>query len=414
MTGEKWGFRKRRVFFAVAAVVLVAVVLLASWLVYVNYSVASSPFWEGGQWSKTQTVNFGWPSPVEFQGKLYMFYSSITKDTNTYTSDALKPSEYFLYDTFYRMFDGENFSDAVAVSNPTDEVSTQGGCFVYNGKLYALLTEKWIINYTSYEWTQQSKLKWLDDSTWQEAPSPLSQNEIYYGAKVLVIDDKAWLIWVQPWSNVFSFKTFDGTAWSETRNATFPTSAPNGQSFTVLDGKLWAVWENQTIRLGPPVFHTHEDIYVGSFDGENWSNVQWLNMPDDNATNLGPFMVGFMGSRLVFWESEYFSPSALAVRHIGADGVLGVFEAANPVGQYGSGSAGAYVYEEKLYVFWNSGYTQRGMVRSFDGEAWSSVYRLGDMSVEGAFVYGGKLWVYSSQGTRDGDRTVLRSFTATG
>ncbi len=341
-----------------------------------------------------------------------MFYSSITKDTHTYTSDFLKPSEYFLYDTFYRTFDGENVSDAVAVSNPADEVSTEGGCFVYNGKLYALLTEKWIVNYTSYEWTSQSKLKWFDGTRWEEASGAFSQNEIHYGAKVLGIDDKAWLIWVQPGYNVFSFKTFDGETWSETRNAVFPTSAPNGQSFTVLDGKLWAVWENQTVRQGPPVFHTHEDIYVGSFDGENWSDVAWLNMPDDDATNLGPFMVGFMGERFVFWESEYFSPSALAIRRLGADGVLGVFEAVSPVGQYGSGSAGACVYEGKLYVFWNSHY--QGLVRSFDGTTWSSVYELSGMAVENMFVYGGKLWVYASQGSRDGDTTMIRSFSAAG
>jgi hypothetical protein len=277
------------------------------------------------------------------------------------------------------------------------------------GKLYALLSEKWIANYTSYEWASRVRLEWLDGSVWREAPSPFSnQSETYFGLRVLVVGDKAWLVWVQPWSDVFSFKTFDGETWSETRNATFPTSAPNGQSFTVLDGKFWAVWENQTIRQGPPVFHTHEDIYVGSFDGENWSDVAWLNMPDDDDTNLGPFMVGFMGERLVFWESEYFSPSALAVRRIGADGVLGAFEAVSPAGQYG-----ACVYEGKLYVFWNAGYTQRGIVRSFNGTTWSSDYELNDMTIENMFVYSGKLWVYASQGSREGEKTMIRSFSLT-
>jgi len=51
---------------------------------------------------------------------------------------------------------------------------------------------------------------------------------------------------------------------------------------------------------------------------------------------------------------------------------------------------------------------------TINGTTWSSVYRLGGMAVEGAFVYGDKLWVYSSQGTSDGDRMKLRSFTATG
>jgi hypothetical protein len=181
-------------------------------------------------------------------------------------------------------------------------------------------------------------------------------------------------------------------------------------SLAVLDGRLWAVWENQTVRTGSPVFHTHEDIYIGSFDGESWSDLTWLNMPDDNATNLGPFMADFQGEQIVFWKSEYFSPSALAVRSVGADGSLGELNTVNPRGEYSSGSAGACVYEGKLYVFWNSGYPQRGMVRSFNGTAWSSVYRLNEMAVEHAFVYAGKLWVYSSQGTSEGDWTMLRSY----
>jgi hypothetical protein len=329
MTSQTRFRNKKKIVLAAVAVSLAVVVLLAS-LAYLHFFDAS-PFWEGGKWSDRQTQNFGWPQPVEFQGKLYMFYSAITKDTNTYTSDALQPSEYFLYDTFYRTFDGENFSDAVAVSAPTDEVSTQGGYFVYDGKLYALLTEKWIVNYTSYEWTSQVKLKWLDGDSWREVPSSFSQGETYYGLKALIGGDKAWLIWVQPESNVFSFKTFIGTAWSETRNATFPTSAPNKSSFTVVDGKLWATWENQTVRQGPPVFHTHEDIYVGSFDGENWSNVTWLNMPDDDSTNLRPFMTSYQGARFVFWESEYFLPSALAMRRVYDNDSLSQLTVVNPL-----------------------------------------------------------------------------------
>ena len=413
MTNQDLVPKRRGVLVALAAF-LVVIAVMASLLVCLNFLGESSRSWEDGQWSPMQTVNFGWPSPVEFQGKLFMFYSAVTKDTYDYKDDMIEPGEYVLHDVFYRTFDGNNFSDTVALSNPVDEVSTEGGCFVYGGKLYALLSEKWIVNYTSYEWVSRVRLEWLDGSVWREAPSPFgNQSETYYGLRMLVVGDKAWLVWVQPWSDVFSFKTFDGKIWSETRNATFPTLAPNGQSFTVLDGKLWAVWENQTIRQGPPVFHTHEDIYVGSFDGENWSDVAWLNMPDDDATNLGPFMVAFQGSRFVFWESEYFSPSALAMRRIGADGVLGAFEAVSPVGQYGSGSAGACVYEEKLYVFRNSGYPQRGLVRSFNGTTWSSVYKLSDMAIENMFVFAGKLWVYASQGSRDGDTTMIRSFTVT-
>jgi hypothetical protein len=54
------------------------------------------------------------------------------------------------------------------------------------------------------------------------------------------------------------------------------------------------------------------------------------------------------------------------------------------------------------------------MIRSFNGSEWSSVYTLGDMTAENAFVHAGKLWIYSSQGSSRSDKTMLRNYEITG
>ncbi len=80
------------------------------------------------------------------------------------------------------------------------------------------------------------------------------------------------------------------------------------------------------------------------------------------------------------------------------------------MGEYNSGNAKSSVYQDQLYVLWNDGYPEHGLIRSLNGTHWSSVCRLPDMSADGAFVYAGKFWIYGTRCTNGGYSSVLRGY----
>jgi hypothetical protein len=110
--------------------------------------------WDGGRWSESQTLPFHSGEVVEYDDKLFIFYSTVTKDTIN-EDDAIGPGEYQLWDIFYRTYDGLNYSKEVPLTSPTDEVGVHADFVVHADKLYAVLREEWISNYTSYEWTSR-------------------------------------------------------------------------------------------------------------------------------------------------------------------------------------------------------------------------------------------------------------------
>src|SRR3990172_6601004 len=103
-TDEGVGHRARRFSKRNAVMVLVVgiaiVVLAASWLVQLDYQnpfqAPASPYWNGGEWSDPLDVSMNQPAIVEFQGKLFMFFSVVTENTIGDDDVVIKPQEHLL------------------------------------------------------------------------------------------------------------------------------------------------------------------------------------------------------------------------------------------------------------------------------------------------------------------------------
>jgi hypothetical protein len=234
---------------------------------------------------------------VEYDGKLFMFYSTVTKDTIN-EDDAIGPGEYQLWDIFYRTYDGLHYSKETALTSPTDEVRVHADFVVNADKLYALLREEWISNYTSYEWASRVSMKFFDGDEWHDAPGPYAEGELLYGApQYFAFGGEIGAVRKNQEPNIympneFSFKTFNGSSWSAPRNFSIPTGEPNNWKFVVVDNQLWVVWENVTVQTYQPPYHREEDIYIGRLEGEEWQNVTQGHCLRMHARTSGPSRIG--------------------------------------------------------------------------------------------------------------------------
>jgi len=421
-------------------VLLIGIILVGSGslLLYLNSNGSlfnsASLYWDGGAWSQPLQVNSNEPTVLEFRGKIYMFYSVITENTMDNDDMVLFPKEHILTDVLYRVFDGSNFTEAFPLSSPTDKVSVSGKYFVFKGELYAVLSEWWISDYASYETEARTYACVFDGESWREEPWPfVEDSHQFHGLGYFNYGDKVWAIWQymkQPvagkFSDVFGFRTFDGEAWSETRNFTNPTGTPGDWKVAVAGNRLWFVWDNLAFYNDPVTqLEPHNDVWLGSFDGETWSNVTLLSAPDDNGSNWGFFLAEYKNELFAFCGGQYLDTSeqgewVWVMRRLSlSNGSLSGLTPIAPEIGYKLKPWSTLVFEGRLYTLWFSAYQGwKSMIQSFDGEQWSSVYRFDrGYDADGVFIYDGKLWVYGtdeSSALNEVGWTYLRSYTRSG
>jgi len=424
--------KKHRVLkLSIFAVILAAVVLAASLFVNLNCSVPFSPDWDGGKWSEPLLVNCNAPSIVEFKDKIYMFYSVITENTIGDDDVVAGPKEHVLFDVLYRVFDGTNFSEPVYLSSPTDKVSVRGSYFVFEDKLYAALSEWWIANYTSYETSSLIRMKVFDGDVWQEAPGPFVKNDNPLNMNYFVYGSEVWAVWQNVirsgvFSNVFSVKTFDGNSGSATRNFTILAKKPGDWRSVVADGQLWFVWSNTSFYVDPVAqTRPHNDVLLGRFDGEDWSNVTVVSASDDTGGNWGFFLTKYQDELFAFWGGNYFDTSehgewVWVLRRLNlTDGSVSELTPVTPESGYKCSGGSTRVFDGRLYVLWYSAYPNwKSMIVAFNGSEWSSVCRFDrGYDADGLFVYDGKLWAYGTEESwmlNEAGWTYLRSYTRSG
>jgi len=407
---------------AVLGVALVAILLGASLVAYAAWQIqrpdfsfpgSASPNWEGGTWNNPLTVSSNAPSIVEFQGKIYMFYSLVTENTIGEDDVVISPQEHLLFDVLYRVFDGKNFTEPVALSSPTDKVSVTGRYFVFKNELYVVLSEWWISNYTSYETGSRVHAEVFDGSNWREEQWPFVEDSYaFHELRYFVYADRLWALWqymdrpvAGHFSDVFAFRTFDGAMWSETRNFTNPNSKPNDWRLTVTGDQLWFVWDKPTSIVDPNTHNPHSEVWIGSFDGENWSNLTMISANDDTGANWGFFLTSYQDELLAFWGGEYFDASehgnwVWTMRRLNLNsGTLGDLTPVSP--ESGYKPSGVTVFDGKLYVLWASAYQNwKSMIQYFDGARWSSIYRFDrGFDVDGLFVYDNRIWTLGADET---------------
>ncbi len=412
-------------------IMFAAVALIAFLVVYLNTPREVPLFWDDGEWSGLLAVSCNAPTIVEFEDKIYMFYSVITENTISNNDDVVEwPREHILTDIMYIVFDGTNFSDPVPLTSASDHVSVTGNFFVFQGKLYAALSEWWIANYTSFETKAHVRLVVFDGNSWSEVQGPLRESEMgnHGFPAYFVYSDKVWMVYQNTdgsghFINVFSYKTFDGSSWSEACNFTIPAEQPNVWMPLVVDEQLWFVWDNLSFYTDP-VTQTkpHNDVWLGRFDGENWGNVTMLSTSDDVGENWGITTVKYQDEIITLWSSSYFKSSepkdgGWVLRRFNiSDGTLSELTPVISEKGYKCSPWSIAVFEGRLYVLWYSDYKNwRSMIEAFDGTEWSSMYRFDrGYDADGLFVYKNKLWVYGtldSSNLNEAGWTYLRSYT---
>ncbi|MEM2108472.1 MAG: hypothetical protein QXL10_04215 [Candidatus Bathyarchaeia archaeon] len=413
---------------ATIAVVFILVTLVALSFVYLNTPREVPLTWDEGEWSRLLAVNCNAPTIIEFEDKIYMFYSVITENSlgNAATDgSAEKPA---LKDIMYVVFDGATFSSPSWLTTPNDDISANGSFFVFQGKLYAALSECHIAGSSTSEVKSRVRLKVFEGNSWSEAEAPLSEIGKHGAPIYLAGSDKVWLIYqnvdMQGRSvNVFTYKTFNGFSWSQAQNFTMPTQQPNAWTPIVVADQLWFVWDNLSIQNDAQT-KPHTDVWLGCFNGENWRNVTRLTPNDDIGEKWGVTAVKYQDSLVAFWSSSYFkSPEpkdgGWVLRCFSlSDGAVGELTHVPSEKGYKLSPLSTAVFEGRLYVLWYSDYENwRSMIAAFDGSQWSSLYRFDrGYDADGLFVYKNKLWVY---GTYEASRpneagwTYLRSYSRT-
>jgi hypothetical protein len=415
MTNEVKSHKKRFVpKLAILAATVLVVVLAISLLTYLSNLPETSASWDGGQWSDPQTLPIPLGNAVEYDGKLFTFLSNITKDTVDHNDDVVTPDEYQLVDVFYYTFDGTNYSEATWLTSPTDEVSVHANCLVYDGRLCAMLSEEWIANYTSYEWSSHVRMMSFNGSAWRDEAEPFVENEQHWREVYFVYDGSIWAVWQNSIPNVYlpnsySYKTFNGSSWSTSSSFSFPMGEPNYPwKFVVADGQLWALWKNVTWQAYPQPYPREETIYVGRFDGEDWTNVTQVSLPENASSNPSPYAIAYRDELFVFWRSEQFGDSDLALRRFNLrNGSLSEIARVSPEPEHKVAFALACLYNGRLYML------APGIIWNFNGTLWSSPYEFPDRVYSNLFAFNGKLWVSASSLSDSQAQTVLKSYVRT-
>ena len=412
-----------------ASIVGYAVLLLQKSDSFLQFSTSSN--WEGGTWSQPLTVSGNPPAVVEFQGKLYMFYSVVTENTIGSDDVVVAPQEHLLYDVLYRVFDGKNFSTPVELSSPTDKISVSGRYFVFKNELHVVLSEWWISNYTSYETETRVHAEVFNGSSWHEEPWPFVEDAYaFHDLRYFVYGDELWAVWqymerpvAGHFSNVFGFRIFDGDEWTEVQNFTNPNTNPDDWRLTVADGQLWFVWSKSTGVRDPNSDNPHNEVWVGRFDGESWSNVTMVSAADDTGANWGFFLANYRDDLLAIWGGEYFDTSAegnwvWVVRRLNLSS--GEWSELVPISpESGYKPLGTCIYNGGFYVLWASAYQDwKSMIRYLDVDQWSSIYHFDrGYDADGLFVFDNKLWALGADGSyglNETGTTYLRSYTTSG
>jgi len=411
-------------------------------------------YWDGGVWEDAQVIHSkyrvsSYPPPMAtlYRDSLFMFYNIISK--STINDDCLiGPEEYELYDIVYRTWDGSRWSDEYEMTSTLDEKSHLiMAVAVYNGELHLVFEERYIVNYTTYKWTQRVLLRTFDGTNWSEAEQLLTSGDytgrIFPGDISLIsFDEKLWAIWkpdrYQGAPPDFRYKTFDGNHWSPTKSFQFPTENAIHHQFTVYDGQLWAIWAYRHPKSCVPVGEDsgilfaidHLDIYMGelviNFDGASWKNVTELTLPDKIEVNFRPHLIVYDHKLYAIWET---SPSPSVERWLEGKkkgyhivvrsydkGILGdLIQVDRSITDNQDINCAAKVtsYNGKLYILWY--YTDHDsalLIRSFDRNEWSDVFEItGSVDDYKLVVYDGKLYVYWLGRTDKGWEIMIRCYS---
>ncbi|MGE5637728.1 MAG: hypothetical protein ACM3WQ_03380 [Chloroflexota bacterium] len=392
------------------ATLLILIVLGISLFFY--DSPKTSLNWDGGIWSEPQTLPFASSETIQFKDNLLMFYTKITKDTMN-MDDAIEPDEYQLWDVFYRVYDGSNYSEEIPLTNSTDEIRVQADFLIYNDNLYAILREEWINNFTSYDWTTRVRMQFFDGTQWHNIVGPYVEDELLFGApQYCVYNNEIWAIRKNQEPNVFmpnsySYKTFDGISWSTPQNFSFPTCEPHNWKFMILNNQLWSVWENVTVQTYQSPYYREANMYLGCFDGENWTNVTMMSLPETIGSSNWPCAVVYNGELLIFWSNTNVDETDLILKRFNLNNF-----SLNELAKDSSGSkykinfnVETCTYNDRLYMLVG------GLIWNFNGTSLSESYRFPDQIYGRLFVFKDKLWTVISNS--DVEKTFIRNYVRT-
>jgi hypothetical protein len=349
--------------------------------------------WGSGRWGISQALgsehSLG-SQPIytaSYEDGMFLFYAAVSKDTSNH-DDVVSPEEYQLYDVVYRMYSDEVWGEEVILTSMSDEISALvRSVVVYQDLLYVFIEEKWIQNYTSYEWNSQTLLTAWNGTSWETAPTVFHQNATWKPARFrdvhsFVLNQSVWVFWrLKSWTlyNLYGYKTFDGVSWSAPKNLTFPTASASAEEFMVIGEELWVVWYDAS-----PV--NYNEIYLGKFNGEEIQNVTQITQLDHLSDHYEPKVVWFNGTFLVSWRTAHWRNSGallqIAVRSV-SNGTLGPVVRVSDNNLNNNDNFKLFMFKGNLFVLWvNDGPTlnplpQRHiLIRRSDGVSWSAICEL--------------------------------------
>jgi hypothetical protein len=397
--------------FGAAAAVLAAALLVNSLFPLPGPEAAPDLSWDGGRWSATEELTgYSRGIPYEpritvFQGKLYLFYGVVSKNTG---EDDLEedPGEYALFDVAYRTLDGRDWSAEQLITSPDDGVSNSVVDVVaFNGSLYVVFEESWISDEQDLSWNYSLSMLRFDGQRWAAAPSPLGANQTWDRYGRLDIFVFAGRIWAVGDLGGSGRREFDGAAWSPLEQFALPMDNADQESFLDWNGALWALWTQDVSVYGTG--QVHQGVFLARYDGYGFGNITNLSASGGAGGVQTPAFIPFDGGLAVCWESTNNAGGGNGSRVL-----LDTYAPGSGLGDLtvvSSGKAGQNfnpqpcVYNDRLYVLWKnsvakpSGESWRDYIRSFDRERWSPIYALpGPKQTTKDFphlaVYDGRLW----------------------
>lgn len=384
-------------------------------------AVCAGRSWDGGEWGGVQELT-GYsrgipyePRALVFDGKMFLFYDVVSKTTGD-DDEMAEPSDYSLFDVAYRTYDGKKWSGESLMTSPFDEVSDHlEAVATCDGALFAITDEAWMSEPRLLEWNYSLAMYRFNGIGWDRSPSPLAADDVWQRYSTLDVFAFNGSIWALGDFGGHGMKEFDGRSWSPLKPFSFPTGNAIDEMFIAWDGGLWAVWTTQVYSPGKG--NSPQGVYLGRYDGADWTLVEDLTPANGTGEVHGPIAMDHDGELVVCWQQAHSdgdtvgSDILLRTYHDGTKGEVVLASAGVSGSNY---HPQLCVYKDRLYVLWKNSVgtgdalTFHDHIRSYDGVRLSSVYRipaLKDTTLEfqEMVVYDGRLWLSWKGFCYDGD-----------
>jgi len=350
------------------------------------------------------------PMPVEFQGKLHLFWSGNTPE-NTNDHD---------FDIIHANYDGERWSDSEELT-PNDSgndynpfpIVYQDTLFLFWSSDDSTITDGSdndlvVSTYDGQVWSDPKDLTTQQFNDYGDYnPYPIVYNNNLYVFFELYIEEDDRL--------EIGFVRHNGTSWGGKNSITINSQGNNiNPCCAVSEKNLIVAWESYDRRWTGST--TNSSIIARVFNGTEWGQMNLISGKQGN--NRWPTICALDGKFFLFWSStcQQFTDGkdSDVVMRKWEDGNWNDFVIEFTTNDQGDdNSLFSYSDGNKLYLSWisNNSLLTHGedtdiVIRSYDGSKWSQIYKVGPeeedipdggsvfQDTPGLANYKGKLWIF--------------------